>query len=184
MPDDPPNGTHEFPRATTPELSAGLHAAAAAMGGEAAADDFLEALASKLASKVGGGDGHGGPPKKEFLGMTGGGWTKMIAGMVIAAAMTAGAWVLLVRDTLKEHGASIEAHEAQPIHKEAAKTVHTLDTRLTVVEEAVKDIDTKQTQVISGIDELKKENLDKIESERDELKAENRRLERANRRNR
>jgi hypothetical protein len=38
--------------------------------------------------------------------------------------------------------------------------------------------------VIEGIDELKKENLDKLKTESAELKAENRRLERAARRNR
>jgi hypothetical protein len=177
-PEVPTNGTREFPRATTPELSAGLYTAAHASEAQSA-DDFLEALAVKLAGKVGGGDGH-----KQFLGLTAGSWVRTMAGMLIAGAITAGAWVLLVRDTLKDHAAKIESHEAKPIHTEAAKTVEALDDRLDTVEGAVRSINTKQTMVIEGIDELKKENLDKLKTESAELKAENRRLERAARRNR
>jgi hypothetical protein len=181
--DEESNGTRKFPRPNTPELSAGLYKAAHA--GEAqTADDFLEALAVKLAGKVGGGDGHGGPPKKQFLGLTAGSWVRTMAGMLIAGLITAGAWVLLVRDTLREHGSQIESHESEPMHPEAAKSVKALDDRLDTVEGAVKSINTKQTQVITGLDELKKENIDKLKSEAAELKAENRRLERAARRNR
>jgi hypothetical protein len=177
------NGQREYPRADTPELSAGLYAAAHA-GETQSADDFLEALAVKLAGKVGGGGGQGGPPKKELLGITAGAWVRTIIGMMLAGFMTAGAWVLLVRDTLKDHGAQIESHEAEPMHKEAAKTVEQLDGRIEDVETAVNTFSTNQAQVIKGLGELKKENLDKIKTERDDLKAENRRLERVNRRNR
>jgi hypothetical protein len=186
MPDMPPNGTREFPRATTPELSASLYDAAAADEAVQSAEDFLDALAEKLVSKVGngGGGGHQGPPRKEFLGLTAGSWIRTMAGMLIAGVITAGAWVLLVRDTLKEHGAQIEEHQALPMHKDASKAVEEFDERLGTVETAVQSINTKQTQVISGIDELKKENLDKLKTETAELKAENRRLERAARRGR
>jgi hypothetical protein len=175
-----PNGAHEFPRAATPDISSTLEHAAA--GDPVSANDFLAAI-NKLAEKVGG-DGNGGPPKKMFFGLTGGGWTKLVLGIFVTAATTAGAWVLIVRDTLKDHGAKIESHESQPMHKAASDAVDKLDGRLGKVEKAVENFSTTQTQVILGIEELKKENLDEIESERDELKAENRRLERAARRNR
>jgi hypothetical protein len=177
------NGIHEFPRAATPELSADMHAAAT--GEPISAEDFLEAIASKLAKKVGGGDGHGGPPKKEFLGLTGGGWTKFLSGMIIAAVVTAGTWVLLVRDTLKEHadaiqenGSTIDDHAELPMHPDAATQINGINIRIEGVEDAVKDFRIQQTKVIDGIEDLKKENVKKLTDELDELKRENRRLER------
>jgi hypothetical protein len=185
MPDDSPNGLHEFPRANTPELSSGLYNAAhASSASSTSPDDFLEALAVKLAGKVGGGDGRGGPPRREFLGLTAGSWIRTMAGMLIAGALTAGAWVLLVRDTLIEHGAKIENHDSLPMHPQAAKSVKSIDERLGTVETAVQSFNTTQTQVIEGIEELKKENVKKINDELKELKAENRRLDRENRRGR
>jgi hypothetical protein len=177
------NGRGGHPRANTPELSVGLYKAAHAEETQSA-DAFLEALAVKLAGKVGGGGGGGGPPKREFFGLTAGAWVRTMTGMLIAGVITAGAWVLLVRDTLKDHGAQIEDHTSKPMHQEAAKAVRGIDRRLGAVEGAVKTFNTEQAKIITGIGELKKENLDKIKTERDELKEENRRLERASRRNR
>jgi hypothetical protein len=181
MPDqEEANGTREFPRPDTPNISTTL--ASAAAGDAVSANDFLEAI-NKLAEKVGG-NGNGGPPKKVFLGLTGGGWTKLVAGLLVTALLTAGAWVLLVRDTLNEHGAKIDSHTASPMHQEAAKKVESLDARVTGVENAVKSINTTQQAVVEGLDELKQENLDKINEENKDLKAENKRLERERRRNR
>ena len=174
---DQKNGTHEYPRPDTPDISATL--ASAASGEAVSANDFLEAI-NKLAEKVGG-NGNGGPPKKAFLGLTGGGWTKLFLGILLTAATTAGAWVLIVRDTLKEHGAIIESHKDSPMHPEATKQFKVIDARVTGVENAVKSINKTQQVVIEGLNELKQENIKKLNDQVDELKSENRRLERAER---
>lgn len=172
------NGAGKSPRVATPALSEGLQEATA--GEPAATDDFLDGLANKLASIMQGNGSSPPPPpsRKEFLGLTGGGWTKLLGGIIIATSVTAGTWVLFVRDTLKAHGSALKSHTSQPMHKETAKELNGFSVRVSVLEQAAKDYNEKQTQVIKGLNELKAENIKELKDELNELKRENRKLER------
>lgn len=175
----PAHGLNQFPRADTPEISRRLYRTATAgppVGGaanaEAAnADAFLESLASKLAARVGGGDGSGMPPRK-LLGLDGGAWTKVLMGVLAASTMTVGTWVLFVRDTLKEHSAKIE-HQAK-----AGRDIESLAPRVGALENAMQSFSESLSSVADGVEALKKENVDKLTDELREIRAENRRLQR------
>jgi len=106
------NGTPDRPLSDedTGRISARLHSQLAGEIGVAPVhtppmgtptpDQFLDQLAEKLAARVnpGGGDGGG---HRRFLGMEVGGWTKLLASMILAGAVALAAWWLTVRDELK-----------------------------------------------------------------------------------
>lgn len=140
----------EVPRRVSPEEddTGRISAMMATMSGSptprSEADVFLEAVAVKLASKVGGG---GGPPSRRYLGVTKGGWTKMIFAIVVAGLLATGTWVLFVRDDLRILHKEQEHHEVLGHEK------------TNVAIEQIKEVQIKQGAKIETIDD----GVDKIQ---------------------
>lgn len=131
-PKDPRAPDTPMAEVDTGKISSRLHAQMAGELGQAPTmtppmgvptpEAFLDALALKLAARVNRGPGGGEPPARRFLGLEAGGWTKLLASMLLAAAVGLITWWATVRDELRirpttdEVGAQIteaEAHHAK-----------------------------------------------------------------------
>jgi len=116
------NGTPDRPLSDedTGRISARLHARLAGQVGAASAvtpplgtptpEEFLDRLAEKLAARVG--NGGGGNGHRRFLGLELGGWTKLLASMILAGAVALAAWWLTVRDELANRTTGPDVHRA------------------------------------------------------------------------
>lgn len=102
---------------------------------------FLDALATKLAQKTG-----NGPPPKTFLGLSGGAWTKVVIGYLIAAMVGVFLWWLAVRDGLAERPTRNEVNTSIDNKLDAKVDRHTdrphpdTDKRLVALEREQKTI--------------------------------------------
>jgi len=136
----------------TGKLSLALHRTVAlgqiAAPESSGAEDFLDALARKLAEKQGGGGNGGGGDGRRIFGMQSGEWMKLLLGWVVVSLLSLATWYLSVRDGLNARpttpevqrmtGGALAEHERVGEHPK-------LEKRLDGMEGNVRDI--KESQI-------------------------------------
>jgi hypothetical protein len=136
----------------TGKLSLALHRTVAlgqiAAPESSSTEDFLDALARKLAEKQGGGNGNGDGGGRRIFGMHSGEWVKLLLGWVVVSLLSLATWYLSVRDGLNARpttpevqrttAAAVSEHERVGDHPKVEK-------RLDAMEVNVRDI--KESQI-------------------------------------
>lgn len=134
-------------------------------------DAFLEALANKVAQKVGNGNGNGNGKKPPgFLGVTVGGWTKMLLAWLMAGIVALAAWHLTVRDELRERPTSPQVEETVRgtfEHHNDSSAAHPL------IQKRLEKLSTEQVTIRASqvrqetLDETQTKTLERIEKKLD-----------------
>jgi len=135
-----------------------------------APDDIINRIADRVFEKMspaGAGGGGGGlppdPPHKQFLGIDGGGWTRIVLSWTVAILLAVGAWWLTVRDTLK--GAASKDHVEERVHKasKAAVDGHEENGAHPKIEQRLESVEIKQTVIRDS--QIRQEGTDKLQSQ-------------------
>ncbi len=132
-------------------------------------DDELLTLFRGIRDQLGNGNGNGSIDLKKFSkkhNLT----TILIA--VIAALGTGFGGYKVLQATVDRHGQEIEEHDAKPMHDATAKEFEKVRGELGQVESTLGKVQTSQKAVVSGLKELKQENVDSLKKERDKLERE------------
>lgn len=155
-------------RVDTGPLSTRMLAAVADVGampveGVPSPEEFLDALAAKLAQKTGGGDG---PPPKKFLGLGKADWIKLLIGWAVVVLVFLGTWYLSVRDGLRERPTTEQVMEVvkQGVNGHAEKTHPTTQIQIDQIkteQRTIRDSQIRQEQ----IDISQSETLDEIKED-------------------
>ena len=68
--------------------------------------------------------------RRSFLGITRGGWTKLVLGVLLTVITGTGAWALAARDQINTIEIKQAAHEGMPAHAGAAEDTREIRTRV------------------------------------------------------
>lgn len=139
-------------------------------------DDLVELLRAARKAFEGGGKGGGGkgPASKHPALFT------AIIGVLAALASAAGGYAVL-KSTVADNSTAIESHAAKPMHEGDIKYMADVEKHVGGIEDRLVSVEKGQATIAKGIEELKKENIDRLKADLEKAESELRRRRRSDR---
>jgi hypothetical protein len=143
-------------------------------------ENFIEQLAEKLGEMTGGGGGGGGgQTKKEAKKQN----IVAILLMLLIGPGGAMAVIYATRDEARSNTQDVEylkkaSKKLEPRVEDTEDNIRLIKVRVGTIDKSINAIETSQTAIAGGIEELKQENVKRLQDELDEAKRELRRRDR------
>jgi hypothetical protein len=167
-----------------PSTEPGLHAAVAGAMGEMglAAQEGTRLSATEIAQawiKLGGGNGNGSgvPPERHAKSLKRHNWMTTLLVLLFGSGGIVASYYA-TKHRSETNSTQIEEHKAKPMHDGAAEEYELIKVRIVGMETKFTAVEDGQLKITKGIDELKQENVKRLEDEKTALEREVRRLRR------